>query len=365
MEDIFGNLEDLDPELFKKAIKEKKEEFIKRIKNNNLVSNTDITEISNIQPEKENIDFAISTPNRKDLDVFSNDLQNMGIQELKLELESRKTHYKKIVKNKKVVEIAQDLSHLEMMIKFMSSHSPEISNYKPSFIYRRIKKRISKLKMDSLTDYSEYLKLNLNEIASLKTELSINVTQFMRDRKTWEYLESIILPKIILGNRRKITFWSAATAIGCEAYSLAIINHNNSNTRFEVISTDVNNNLLAKARLGYYNLHHLKELSESEIKKYFTYRDHQYKIKSHIKKSVRFYKLNLFSDIFPKKIDIILARNVWIYFENPELIYIKMYNSLNCKGYLVLGGTEIVPKTFRHMFKLVNVSTQTYQKICN
>lgn len=367
MKDIFGNLENLDQELFKKIIQEKKEDFKSNIMRGDFNSDVSHKKINPllVQLNAEKNEMPISTIRGQDLDVFSDELQHLNIDDLRLELLRRKNHYKKYIDNQKVCEIAENLSHLEMIIKFMCSVSPEISNYKPSFIFRRIKRRIVRLKLHSLGAYLDFIKINSEEIQLFKIELSINVTQFMRDRKTWDYLESIILPQIIMTTKGKIKLWSAATAIGCEAYSLAIINHKNSNTNYEIISTDVNNDLLMKAQQGCYDYHHVKELTDSELKRYFTYHNGRYKIKSFLKKRNRFYNLNLFSDFFPKKVDIILARNVWIYFEKPELVYLKMYNSLNCNGYLVLGGTEMVPTQFKHLFKLVNVATQTYQKICN
>ncbi len=129
MEDFFGDLENLDPKLLKKTIQEKKEEYIRNIKNDNLTSSTSQKEISSqVQVNAEKTEMNSSMTKVTNLDAFSDELQNMNIDDLRLELQTRKNNYKNYIKNIKVVEIAKDLSHLEMIITHMSSISPEISH---------------------------------------------------------------------------------------------------------------------------------------------------------------------------------------------------------------------------------------------
>lgn len=355
-----------DPEKLKEVIRKRKEAYINKIRETRKIKDTTSENDEKIEEKVVKRKRKRREPKDITLDPFDSSLYNLDLASLRMELDLKKQEYKKRIVEGDVKKLAHDLSFLEMVIEKLSETDFDILMYKPSFIYRRVKKRLLKLNIITLEDYLDYLNSNPREVAILKTELSINVTKFKRDRTTWDFLQTNLLPKMIKDTDKKLRFWSAAAAIGAEAYSIAMIMDQLSIYKYSIIGTDINPKLLEIARKGQYHSTHMKELTDFEISKYFTKKitnlGEEYVISNTLKTNVEFYKLDLFNDTFPKNVDIIFARNIWIYFEKPEIVFEKMYNALNYKGILILGGTETVPIDLRDKFKVIHPRFQTYQK---
>jgi chemotaxis protein methyltransferase CheR len=119
--------------------------------------------------------------------------------------------------------------------------------------------------------------------------------------------------------------------------------------QIKIIATDIDKQVLEKARLGLYNVKSLKALPRAFVDKYFTkINDRTYQISEEVKKCVEFKEHNLLKDAYPANCDIIICRNVLIYFteEAKTEIYKKFNASLKKEGLLFVGSTEqiIQPK---------------------
>jgi len=177
-----------------------------------------------------------------------------------------------------------------------------------------------------------------------------NETSFFRDRHPFDLLKQTLLPRLIKAraSRRRLRLWSAASSTGQEAYSLAMI----LNCHFpalidwdvEILGTDISEEALETAREGRYRALHLNRgLSEELRQRYFIEDGRQWRISERLRRLTRFEPLNLCKDRYPlQRFDVILLRNVLIYFDNPtqQAVLSKLHACLAPDGALFLGGAE-------------------------
>ncbi len=220
----------------------------------------------------------------------------------------------------------------------------DLNAYKEKQMKRRIDTLIARHKYDGYDSYCKAIK----EDAALRDEfvnyLTINVSEFYRNPNLWKTLEDVILPDLIskFGSRLKI--WSAACSTGDEPYSLAMVLAKKVPMRdIKIIATDIDEQVLEKARDGVYGANSIKGLPKEFQDKYFDKMgDRFYKISDDIKKCVEFKKGNLLKDPYPTGCHLIVCRNVLIYFteEAKNEVYKKFNRSLVTDGCLFVGNTE-------------------------
>ncbi|MBQ9766659.1 MAG: protein-glutamate O-methyltransferase CheR [Lachnospiraceae bacterium] len=236
----------------------------------------------------------------------------------------------------------------------------DLNAYKERQMKRRIDALIAKHKITTYKDYVKALKENKELFDEFVNYLTINVSEFYRNPELWKVLEKDIMP-VIFEKTKTLKIWSAACSTGDEPYSLVMmLNQFLPLTQIHIIATDIDKQVLDKARMGLYNDKSLKGLPDGFIKKYFTQvNEHNYQINADIKRCVEFKEHNLLKDPYPAACDLIVCRNVLIYFteEAKVEIYKKFNDSLKPEGFLFVGSTEqiIQPatlgyKTFRSFF---------------
>ena len=230
--------------------------------------------------------------------------------------------------------------------------------YKPEQLNRRINSLMQRNGISSLEEYETVIKNDSEQRQKFLDFITINVTEFFRNPEIFDCLEESI-KKELLTKSKNLKVWSAACSIGCEPYSLAImlnrINRNGINT---IIATDIDNTILAKAKKGEYT-----NVKSDELDKFFEKRDDKYYIDDSIKSMVTFRKHDLILDSYESNFDLILCRNVVIYFNNDvkEKIYMKFAESLKPGGLLFVGATESIYKYKEFGFD--KLSTFIYQKV--
>jgi chemotaxis protein methyltransferase CheR len=194
-------------------------------------------------------------------------------------------------------------------------------------------------------------------------KITINVSEFFRNRKRWEILEKKILPGLLKENRN-LRIWSAACATGEEPYTMALIlSKFIPLSRIRIFATDIDEKAIATARLGIYPERSLEEVPDELKKRYFVREGNLYKLSEDIKSTVIFKKHNLLADPYGGPYDLIICRNVLIYFtdEAKEMIYKKISNALTIGGILFVGSTEQIFNASR--YGLAGVDTFFYQKL--
>lgn len=214
--------------------------------------------------------------------------------------------------------------------------------YKETQMLRRLTSLYEKRGFVSFVDYYKGLEKDNELFHEFLDRMTINVSEFYRNAKRWEILEKKILPKLIEKNRN-LKVWSAACSAGEEPYTLAmILSKFLPLQKVSILATDIDENILARAKLGVYSERALQELPNDMKNHFFSQKDNYYHIKPEIKKTVTFRKQNLLADPFDADFDLIVCRNVLIYFteEAKDMVYKKFSNALKSNGILFVGSTE-------------------------
>lgn len=219
-----------------------------------------------------------------------------------------------------------------------------LNDYKPAQMQRRIGNMMSRNGAGSYLDFFSKLEADPKLYKDFIDFLTINVTEFFRTPEKFDELEKRVIPDL-LKQSSKLSIWSAGCSIGAEPYSLAImLNELTPQTKHRILATDLDVEMLAKAKQGSYTANELKNLPPARLKKYFTQADGLSTINSDIKTRVEFQRHNLLVDKFETGFDLILCRNVVIYFteEAKDGLYRRFFASLKPGGVLFVGGTEAI-----------------------
>jgi len=207
---------------------------------------------------------------------------------------------------------------------------------------RRINSLMRSLRVE---DYNTYLSLLEREIQYWRKfldTLTINVSEFYRNPPQWEVLESKILPELI-AKSHSLKLWSAGCSTGEEPYTLTMVLLNKfPGVYFTLLATDIDDEVMNRAKAGVYNEKAVANLPQTYIQKFFVQEGNTFTVAEEVKKRVRFAKHNLLRDAFDRSFDLVLCRNVVIYFteESKAELYRKFYDSLRPGGVLFTGSTE-------------------------
>src|SRR5690606_24366099 len=139
--------------------------------------------------------------------------------------------------------------------------------------------------------------------------MTINVSEFWRNPQRWEILRSKFLPEMI-GNYSKLKIWSAACSTGEEPYTLAmILDELGVLGKTELLATDLDQGVLAKANQGYYLDRSVRDVPANFLRSYFNEEEGVYSVVNSLKQRVRFKQHNLLHDPFDNEFDLIVCRN--------------------------------------------------------
>lgn len=219
----------------------------------------------------------------------------------------------------------------------------DLNCYKEKQMRRRIDTLITKNKITSYDDYVKLIKSNPEKFEEFVNFLTINVSEFYRNPEQWEVLDKDVFPRLVQKFGKSLKVWSAACSTGDEPYSLVMaLSRHVPLSNIKIIATDIDKQVLDKARMGLYNAKSISSVPEDFKKKYFTQVGGSYQISDEIKKCVEFKEHNLLKDPYPTRCHLIVCRNVVIYFteEAKDEIYRKFNQSLVKEGVLFIGSTE-------------------------
>ncbi len=227
----------------------------------------------------------------------------------------------------------------------------DLNLYKPAQMHRRINNFMDRHGAKGYDLFLSKLDGDKKLHQEFVEHLTINVTEFFRTPEKFNELESIIIPDLLKKNSR-LNIWSAGCSIGAEPYSLAMmLNDISPGKNHRIFATDLDLEMLNKARAGGpYLPNEVKNLPPARLQKYFTKDTDGYRVVNEIKSKVEFKQHNLLKDRFETGFDLILCRNVVIYFtdEAKDKLYRNFYASLKAGGILFVGGTEAI-MNFRDM----------------
>lgn len=236
--------------------------------------------------------------------------------------------------------------------------------YKDKCVRRRIAIRIRATHCESAREYCAMLVSQPAEVDLLLKVLTIHVSQFFRNFSTFEKLRLEIIPYLFaVAHQEKLSglkFWSLGCAGGEEPYSLALLLAEHFPREIAQIpvtieGTDVDSSILESARLGQYTQERLVELPPHYLRRYFTENNGHYTLLPSIREMVRFRQGDMFHDDLYQRCDLILCRNVLIYFarEQQERVIRNIARTLNRWGMMVLGKSETLLGESRSYFQTV------------
>lgn len=215
--------------------------------------------------------------------------------------------------------------------------------YKEKQMKRRIDTLIAKHKVTGYDKFVIKLRDDKAVFEDFVNYLTINVSEFYRNPEQWSLMDKEIIPELISRFGKNLKVWSAACSTGDEPYSLvmALSRHIPLN-QITIMATDIDKQVIEKAKLGLYNEKSVASVPEDLKKKYFTKVGPSYQISEEIKARVQFKQHNLLRDTYPDRCDLIVCRNVLIYFteEAKDEVFRKFNASLKEKGILFIGSTE-------------------------
>ncbi len=231
--------------------------------------------------------------------------------------------------------------------------SLDLNSYKEKQMKRRIDSLIAKNGISGYTDYVKALRVDKALYNEFINYLTINVSEFYRNPEQWEVLERDILP-LLLQKSKSLKIWSSACSTGDEPYTLVmVLNKFMPLNAIKIIASDIDKGALEKAHAGVYTSKSVENLPKAYLDKYFTRTGDLFTIKSEVKNCVSFKQHNLLRDSYPDNCDLIVCRNVLIYFteEAKNEIYKKFNTSLKNEGILFVGSTEQIILCNKFNFK--------------
>lgn len=239
----------------------------------------------------------------------------------------------------------------------------DLSLYKEAQMKRRLTSLYEKRGYRNFIDYYEAIHNDKELLEEFLDRMTINVSEFYRNAQRWDVLEKKIFPKLLAQNK-KLKIWSAACSTGEEPYSLALVLLSHVPLRdISILATDLDLGVIERAKVGLYPERALKEVPLPIVKQHFVNEGHFYQVKDDIKRTVTFKQQNLLEDRYDKGFDLIVCRNVMIYFteEAKEQIYTNFSKSLKQGGILFVGSTEQIFNPSK--YGLESEDTFFYRKI--
>ncbi|MEI7024548.1 CheR family methyltransferase [Paenibacillus sp. y28] len=220
--------------------------------------------------------------------------------------------------------------------------SIDLSQYKEAQMKRRLTTLRIKKGYDSFDAFFTAMKQDKELLYEFFDRMTINVSEFWRNPNRWEMIEKQYFPQMAAKNR-KLRVWSAACSTGEEPYTIAMILAELGVLQDTyLLATDIDDGALEKARKGVYLDRSVRDVPAKYVRTYFQQDNLLFHITDDLKKAVRFQKGNLLTDTFETGFDLIVCRNVMIYFteEAKHVLYHKFAKALKPGGLLFVGSTE-------------------------
>lgn len=234
-----------------------------------------------------------------------------------------------------------------------------ISEKKRTMLDGRLRRRMRALNIPDVNAYCRYLfdadnKHAEAEITHFIDAITTNKTDFYRESSHFDYLRTKILPQLIDGEQNTIRIWCAASSIGAEPYTLAMVMEEfclpHADVGYNIVASDICMDVLNKAVIGRYPINMLDPIPEDMRRKYVMLPRkaplHEFRIVPHLRSKVAFRQLNLMDARYPfeRAFDVIFCRNTLIYFdrETQACVLRRLCDCLRKGGYLILGHSESI-----------------------
>lgn len=269
------------------------------------------------------------------------------------------------------VEIA-DLRKITQAIK--DCYGYDFTDYAMSSFKRRIQRILELYRIPAVDQLIRKIESSPAFFEEFLAEITVNVTEMFRDPSFWREVRDHIIPNILL-NHATFSIWHAGCSSGEEVYTMAILlKEMGILDRVNIIASDIDKPVLAKAEKGEYNMKNM-ELNEknyirfqgnSSLRDYYTEKNGKAVMDKSLIERVSFRNYDLVQGSVFNKFDLILCRNVMIYFNQnlQNKVSKKLYESLFRYGYLAIGSKEsLIWCEIANKFIVVNNEEKIYKKV--
>jgi chemotaxis protein methyltransferase CheR len=243
---------------------------------------------------------------------------------------------------------------------YVTSHlGIKMPDVKKTMLQGRLQKRLRALGMASYDEYYDYVfsaRGMDTELSHMVDAVTTNKTDFFREPRHFDYLEQVVLPKMLQAATTKgsggFRFWSAGCSTGAEPYTLAMVLSEfalrHPEFRFSILATDISQRVLDEAKEGIYSESMAIPIPQALRRKYLLRSkdpmEPAIRIVPDLRSRVAFGRLNFMAEDFRLgySMDIIFCRNVMIYFDRAvqEQVVNRFCRYLNPGGYLFVGHSE-------------------------
>ncbi len=260
----------------------------------------------------------------------------------------------------------------EELLKYVkTSRRFDFTGYKRASLRRRVGRRMQAVGVETPEDYMDYLEVHPDEFTELFNTILINVTAFFRDPPAWEFLENVSIPAILAakGPNDPIRIWCAGVASGEEAYTIAMVmaeklGIEGFRQRVKIYGTDLDEDALTQARQAVYSLKELENIPIDLQEKYFNENGNRYTFNKDLRRSIIFGRHDLIQDAPISNIDLLICRNLLMYFnaETQAHVLSQLYYALKDYGFLFLGKVEML-FTHTRLFSPVDLKQRVFAKV--
>jgi two-component system CheB/CheR fusion protein len=252
----------------------------------------------------------------------------------------------------------------------------DFHGYKQNTFLRRVQRRMQVVQIDEIAAYVDFLRNDKDEAQHLFNDLLIGVTEFFRDKREFEVLETHVIPKIFedKGAGQQVRIWVLGCATGEEAYSIGILLREHMATldvapQVQIFATDIDGRALAAARVGRYRISIEDDMSPERLARWFVREGDTYCVVKELREMCIFSQHNVIKDAPFSKLDLVSCRNLLIYLDAElQNRVIPLFHFALLPGrFLFLGNSENVtrhPKLFApvdrraRIFKKLKTSTR-------
>lgn len=226
--------------------------------------------------------------------------------------------------------------------------SIDLHAYKQNQMKRRIDALIAKHKIEDYDHYIYALRTDKELLDEFVDYITINVSEFYRNPEQWELIKTTVIPGLLKDfGKSQLKIWSAACSTGDEPYSLVMaLSEFLPLDSIHIIATDINEQVIEKANIGLYSEKSISNVPIHLKNRFFIQNGSFYQISEDVKQCVTFKQHNLLKDAYISNCNLIVCRNVLIYFteETKDIIFEKLFHSLTDRGILFIGSTEQILK---------------------
>jgi len=258
-----------------------------------------------------------------------------------------------------------------LLEKIYQERGFDFREYKETTLSRRLSRRLHARRCQGYADYAHVLDTDPAEYEKLFDDLTINVTSFFRDEAAFKALEERVLPALIEKNKgmqQSLRIWSAGCATGEEPYSIAmllleLLDRDIGRWKVTIIATDIDTKALQRAKEGLFSQRGVEGIRPTWLEKYFVPENNSFRVRSAVRDMVTFAVHNLVSDPPYHNVDLVVCRNVLIYFTLAlqTRVLEDFHKGLNQEGFLLLGKAEVPVGESKRLFLLENSKAKLYR----